>query len=229
MTPYLDRTDAAEMLTDERIIEIRDELLPSQGESFDCIAFAHAILRARPASAEFAPLAWMLGDEEGATCLPEQAAEWREQGHVVSPLFDRPPPTAAWWTLYHAINLVIAPLGYHGTISARDDRVADLMDALHAIDEGVPFEQPAAHDHRSAVMNRYLDRADTGRGKALKPGPWRVEYLSVCVEGYAPGFYVARSRGDGTFEWMKSVSNTARRFATVDRAHAAIEKATPCD
>lgn len=31
------------MLTDERIIEIRDALLPSQGESFDCLAFARAI------------------------------------------------------------------------------------------------------------------------------------------------------------------------------------------
>jgi len=31
------------MLTDERIIEIRDEHLPNQGESFECIAFARAI------------------------------------------------------------------------------------------------------------------------------------------------------------------------------------------
>lgn len=31
------------MLTDQEIIEIRDEHLPSQGESFDCLAFARAI------------------------------------------------------------------------------------------------------------------------------------------------------------------------------------------
>lgn len=30
-------------LTDEQIIEIRDNLLPSQGEQFDCVAFARAI------------------------------------------------------------------------------------------------------------------------------------------------------------------------------------------
>lgn len=32
------------MLSDSEIIAIRDELLPSQGEPFDCIAFARAIL-----------------------------------------------------------------------------------------------------------------------------------------------------------------------------------------
>lgn len=36
-------------LSDERIIEIRDALLPSQGEPFDCIAFARAVLKARAA------------------------------------------------------------------------------------------------------------------------------------------------------------------------------------
>lgn len=30
-------------LTDAAIVEIRDELLPSQGEAFDCIAFARAV------------------------------------------------------------------------------------------------------------------------------------------------------------------------------------------
>lgn len=33
-------------LTDEQIVEIRDDHLPSQGDSFDCIAFARAILAA---------------------------------------------------------------------------------------------------------------------------------------------------------------------------------------
>lgn len=31
-------------LTDEQIIEVRDECLPNQGERFDCLAFARAIL-----------------------------------------------------------------------------------------------------------------------------------------------------------------------------------------
>ncbi len=30
-------------MTEDRIIEIRDGLLPSQGESFDCVAFARSI------------------------------------------------------------------------------------------------------------------------------------------------------------------------------------------
>ena len=43
------RTDtpaADDALTDAEIIEIRDEHLPSQGEQFDCLAFARAVIRA---------------------------------------------------------------------------------------------------------------------------------------------------------------------------------------
>ena len=36
-------TRPAVPLTDERVIEIRDALLPSQGEPFDCVEFARAI------------------------------------------------------------------------------------------------------------------------------------------------------------------------------------------
>ena len=42
---------AAEALTVERILEIRDSLLPSQGEPFDCVAFAVAIVKAERARA----------------------------------------------------------------------------------------------------------------------------------------------------------------------------------
>jgi hypothetical protein len=38
----------ATALTDEQIVAIRDEHLPSQGERFDCIAFARALLAAVP-------------------------------------------------------------------------------------------------------------------------------------------------------------------------------------
>ena len=34
-----------------------------------------------------------------------------------------------------AVEAMMAPLGYHGTISARDDRVQAVMDALAQIDE----------------------------------------------------------------------------------------------
>ena len=49
-------------LTDEQIVEIRDEHLPSQGDSFDCIAFARAVIRAALA-AQPAPEGVSLTDE----------------------------------------------------------------------------------------------------------------------------------------------------------------------
>jgi hypothetical protein len=46
-----DRATSPHRLTDAEIIAIRDELLPSQGERFDCIAFARAIeARVAPAA-----------------------------------------------------------------------------------------------------------------------------------------------------------------------------------
>jgi hypothetical protein len=45
-SPDTYRALAAVPLTDEQIIAIRDEHLPNQGESFDCIGFARAILAA---------------------------------------------------------------------------------------------------------------------------------------------------------------------------------------
>lgn len=38
---------SGEALTDEDIVDIRDSLLPSQGDSFDCVMFARTILAAR--------------------------------------------------------------------------------------------------------------------------------------------------------------------------------------
>ncbi len=40
--------------------------------------------------------------------------------------------------LYDATNEMVAVLGAHGEICARDDRVMAVMDALHAIDGGTP-------------------------------------------------------------------------------------------
>jgi hypothetical protein len=39
--------------------------------------------------------------------------------------------------LYNPINEMMAPLGAHGMIYAKDDRVTAVMDALHDIDGGV--------------------------------------------------------------------------------------------
>ncbi len=47
--------DATDWLTDEQIVEIRDDHLPSQGGTFDCIAFAKAVLVAVARKAEGSP------------------------------------------------------------------------------------------------------------------------------------------------------------------------------
>jgi hypothetical protein len=41
----------------------------------------------------------------------------------------------AYRVLRVAVEAMMAPLGYHGSISARDDRVQQVMDALVRIDE----------------------------------------------------------------------------------------------
>ena len=41
----------------------------------------------------------------------------------------------AYRVLRQAVDAMMAPLGYHGTISARDDRVQAVMDALAQIDQ----------------------------------------------------------------------------------------------
>lgn len=48
-------------------------------------------------------------------------------------------PPAQWQRLYTAVNEMMAPLGFHGTIMARDDRVQAVMDALADIDGGTPL------------------------------------------------------------------------------------------
>jgi len=59
--------------------------------------------------------------------------------------------------LYHSANVLMAVLGMHGEISARDDRATAVMDALHAIDSGTPLEDPNARD---AGRYRYLRERD---------------------------------------------------------------------
>jgi len=41
----------------------------------------------------------------------------------------------AYRILKMAVEEMMAHLGYHGTISTRDDRVQAVMDALHQVDE----------------------------------------------------------------------------------------------
>ena len=52
--------------------------------------------------------------------------------------------------LRNAVDAMMAPLGYHGTISARDDRVQAVMDALAHVDTA-PAKQTSAQRPSSAV------------------------------------------------------------------------------
>jgi hypothetical protein len=52
--------------------------------------------------------------------------EFRNGGYV---------QTRPYRVLKMAVEAMMAPIGYHGTISARDDRVQAVMDALAQIDE----------------------------------------------------------------------------------------------
>ena len=45
--------------------------------------------------------------------------------------------------LRNAVDAMMAPLGYHGTISARDDRVQAVMDALEYVDEALTKQTSA--------------------------------------------------------------------------------------
>lgn len=44
-------------------------------------------------------------------------------------------PLRAYRVLKMSVEAMMAPLGYHGQISAKDDRVQAVMDALHQVDE----------------------------------------------------------------------------------------------
>lgn len=66
-------------LSDAQIVEIRDEHLPNQGDSFDCIAFAHAILAATMPWKPVPPRACIKPTHEAADAF---WAYWRENGET---------------------------------------------------------------------------------------------------------------------------------------------------
>ncbi len=45
-------------------------------------------------------------------------------------------PSNEWRELYDSVNVIMAVIGCHGTICAKDDRVLAVMDALAEIDGG---------------------------------------------------------------------------------------------
>lgn len=45
LSAVLRQTGLEQPISDGRLVEIRDELLPAQGERLDCIAYARAVLR----------------------------------------------------------------------------------------------------------------------------------------------------------------------------------------
>ena len=64
--------------------------------------------------------------------------------------------------LYDAINEMMAPLGTHGMIYAKDDRVTAVMDALHDIDGGVPLPQSSECKHGESLEGCCNACADSG-------------------------------------------------------------------
>ena len=67
-------------------------------------------------------------------CGADDACEFvRQRDAALAGKYATEPP-AKWARLYAAINTMMAPLGAYGKISARDDRVQAVMDALYAID-----------------------------------------------------------------------------------------------
>jgi hypothetical protein len=58
-----------------------------------------------------------------------------------------------------AVDAMIAPLGYYGSISARDDRVQAVMDALAQIDQ---VENNSAPVKWSAVLEALRDKDKGG-------------------------------------------------------------------
>ena len=60
--------------------------------------------------------------------VPSNAIAWQERVVEVQQAL------RAYRVLRAAVDAMMAPLGYHGTISARDDRVQAVMDALAQLD-----------------------------------------------------------------------------------------------
>jgi hypothetical protein len=61
--------------------------------------------------------------------VPSNAIAWQERVVEVQQAL------RAYRVLRVAVDAMMAPLGYHGSIAARDDRVQSVMDALAQIDE----------------------------------------------------------------------------------------------
>ena len=108
-------------LPDGRIVEIRDEHLPSQGETFDCIAFARAVereVRSALASAPHArePLSDRAAQDDAYVCgRNEEAKRWEKAMHQT-------------WQVVNPLN----PAGQPGSYSrGYDNGFAAALEVLH--------------------------------------------------------------------------------------------------
>lgn len=78
--------------------------------------------------------------------LKAEAGRWRSARDVFAKRMDRCKHDLRM--LRNAVDAMMAPLGYHGTISARDDRVQRVMDAMAASDWAAMFEADEGQDEQ---------------------------------------------------------------------------------
>lgn len=154
----------AQAPSDADIIALRDEMLPSQGEGFDCIAFARTLLaRYAGAVAPSKPAAWTARTRHGFWRVPEMGEptdndmlDARECGDTIVLLYAGAQPHAVpdGWTITrsgigsNAGKVPAVVIEQHGVgtamVTALDDHVAGVLyrlaDALLAASESAAKE-----------------------------------------------------------------------------------------
>lgn len=118
-------------------------------------------------------------------------------------------PLLQWRDLYDAINQVTAVLGCHGSISARDDRVLNLMACLKAMDGG---------EYTPGMMPP-LVYASAARAAALEEAAEHIDSMNDSAGDRAS--YDNREMHDGEVERMHALSDAAKAI----RALAASDSA----
>lgn len=152
------RATQAQPLTDAQIAEIRDEHLPSQGEPFDCIAFARAVLRASQSAASVDD--WKAAAKYVTDC---HAAE-------VESGFRRPVATVVnnnqphWTAIIETAPNVTLNVGTKLYLAPQEGEVEECARQCEA----------AGHDERLADGGLYLRAARLLRAtQSNDPGGWQ--------------------------------------------------------
>ncbi len=115
---------------------------------------------------EAAETAGLVGDEGchwPVEAVRAAIALLRPAAAASSPAEPVQPQAPQWAALYKAANEAMAVLGAHGTISARDDRVQAVMDALHAIDSAAVQPQALSLEDCPELNLSNYDADDVAR------------------------------------------------------------------